>query len=142
MNQRVKTKSKQALCPQCHSLSAHLHSRYVRRLADLPWFGVAVRVEAHARRLYCRHKGLAILQVTLPTFWNALGRPFHSELFHQITSPSSNPGLPCSTASSSLPFCTRRPALRPHKTCCKLLVSKLGPFRNGIHWIVTLPTRR
>src|SRR5262249_6183636 len=51
----VKTKSKQALCPQCHSPSAYLHSRYVRRLADLPWFGVAVRVEVHARRLYCRH---------------------------------------------------------------------------------------
>src|SRR5215813_6327625 len=51
----VKTKSKQALCPECHSPSAHLHSRYVRRLADLPWFGVAVRVEVHARRLYCRH---------------------------------------------------------------------------------------
>src|SRR5262245_25462177 len=51
----VKTKSKQALCPQCHSPSAHLHSRYVRRLADLPWFGIAVRVEVHARRLYCRH---------------------------------------------------------------------------------------
>jgi len=39
----VKTKSKQALCPQCHSPSAYLHSRYVRRLADLPWLGVAVR---------------------------------------------------------------------------------------------------
>src|SRR5262245_25947047 len=51
----VKTKSKQALCPQCHSPSAYLHSRYVRRLADLPWLGVAVRVEVHVRRLYCRH---------------------------------------------------------------------------------------
>jgi transposase len=51
----VKTKSKQALCPQCHSPSAYLHSRYIRRLADLPWLGVAVRVEVHARRLYCRH---------------------------------------------------------------------------------------
>jgi transposase len=51
----VKTKSKRALCPQCHSPSAHLHSRYVRRLADLPWLGVAVRVEVHARRLFCRH---------------------------------------------------------------------------------------
>src|SRR5262249_47603335 len=51
----VKTKSKRALCPQCHLPSAHLHSRYVRRLVDLPWLGVAVRVEVHARRLYCRH---------------------------------------------------------------------------------------
>jgi hypothetical protein len=32
----VKTKSKQALYPKCHSPIAHLHSRYVRRLADLP----------------------------------------------------------------------------------------------------------
>src|SRR5499426_885036 len=51
----VKTKSKRALCPQCHLPSAHLHSRYVRRLVDLPWLGVAVRVEVHARRLYCRY---------------------------------------------------------------------------------------
>src|SRR5262245_19456356 len=51
----VKTRSKQALCPQCHSPSAHLHSRYVRRLADLPWLGTAVRLEVRARRLYCRH---------------------------------------------------------------------------------------
>src|SRR5262245_66016507 len=50
----VKTKSKQALCPQCHSPSAHLHSRYVRRLADLPWLGVAIRLELHAPRLLCR----------------------------------------------------------------------------------------
>ncbi len=53
----VKTKSTQALCSQRHSLSAHLHSRYVRRLADLPWFGIAVRVEVQAQRLYCRHFG-------------------------------------------------------------------------------------
>jgi transposase len=51
----MKTKSKQALCSQRHSLSAHLHNRYVRRLADLPWFGIAARVEVQAQRLYCRH---------------------------------------------------------------------------------------
>jgi hypothetical protein len=46
----LKTKSKQAHCPQCHFPSAHLHSRYVRRLADLPWLGVAVRLEGKSRR--------------------------------------------------------------------------------------------
>src|SRR5262249_17021152 len=51
----VKTALRPALCPRCHSPSAHLHSRYVRRLADLPWLGVAVRLEVHARRLYCRY---------------------------------------------------------------------------------------
>src|SRR5262245_40278194 len=51
----LKTAPRPALCPQCYSPSAHLHSRYVRRLADLPWLEVAVRLEVHARRLYCRH---------------------------------------------------------------------------------------
>lgn len=66
----VKTKSKQALCPQCHSPSVHLHSRYVRRFVDLPWFGVAVRVEVHARRLYCRHRECPqrIFCERIPTF--------------------------------------------------------------------------
>src|SRR5882672_9067486 len=51
----VKTAPRPALCPRCHSPSAHLHSRYVRRLADLPWLGIAVRLEIQTRRLYCRH---------------------------------------------------------------------------------------
>jgi len=51
----VKTALRPALCPRCHSPSAHLHSRYVRRLADLPWLGIAVRLEIQARRLYCRY---------------------------------------------------------------------------------------
>src|SRR5262245_13586734 len=51
----VKTASRQALCPRCRTPSAHLHSRYVRRLADLPWLGVAVRLELHTRRFYCHH---------------------------------------------------------------------------------------
>jgi transposase len=51
----VKTAPRPALCPRCHSPSAHLHSRYVRRLADLPWLGIAVRLEIQARRLYCRY---------------------------------------------------------------------------------------
>jgi transposase len=51
----VKTAPRPALCPRCHSPSTHLDSRYVRRLADLPWLGIAVRLEIQARRLYCRY---------------------------------------------------------------------------------------
>src|SRR5262245_8528874 len=51
----VKTVSRPSLCPMCHSPSAHLHSRYIRRLADLPWLGTLVRLEIRARRLYCRY---------------------------------------------------------------------------------------
>jgi transposase len=66
----VKTAPKPALCPRCHSPSDHLHSRYVRRLADLPWLGVAVRLEIQARRLYCRHQDCSqwIFCERLPTF--------------------------------------------------------------------------
>jgi hypothetical protein len=47
--------SHQSFSDQLLILSFHLHSRYVRLLADLPWFGIAVRVEIQAQRLYCRH---------------------------------------------------------------------------------------
>ena len=34
-------------------MSARVHSRYVRGAADLPWQGVAVRLQLHARRFFC-----------------------------------------------------------------------------------------
>jgi transposase len=30
-----------------------VHSRYLRRVADLPWHGVSVRLELHTRRFRC-----------------------------------------------------------------------------------------
>jgi transposase len=61
---------RQAICPRCHSPSAHLHSRYIRRLADLPWLGIAIRLEIQARRLYCRRLDCPqrIFCERLPTF--------------------------------------------------------------------------
>ncbi len=44
-------------CPACGSLSQRVHSRYVRTLDDLPWHGVRVRIEAHARRFFCDTPG-------------------------------------------------------------------------------------
>lgn len=43
-------------CPSCGEPSASLHSRYVRRLADLPWHDVAVQLELHVRKLRCRNQ--------------------------------------------------------------------------------------
>jgi transposase len=40
-------------CPGCGKLSARVHSRYTRTLADLPWQGRAVRIELKARRFFC-----------------------------------------------------------------------------------------
>jgi transposase len=49
----IKATAAQATCPRCHRGSTRVHSRYTRRVADLPWHGVAVRLELHARRFRC-----------------------------------------------------------------------------------------
>src|SRR3954451_21783357 len=40
-------------CPGCGTLSARVHSRYRRSLADLPWGGVAVDIDLQTRRFFC-----------------------------------------------------------------------------------------
>ena len=40
----VETRQLRARCPLCGSTSTCVHSRYVRRVADLPWHGVAFRL--------------------------------------------------------------------------------------------------
>lgn len=40
-------------CPKCERISSHLHSRYERMLADLPWEGVAVQLKLQTRRFFC-----------------------------------------------------------------------------------------
>ncbi len=42
-----------AQCPRCDRTSARVHSHYLRRVADLPWLGVAVRLELQTRRFFC-----------------------------------------------------------------------------------------
>lgn len=49
----VKTNASQAICPRCHRSSIRVHSRYIRRVADLPWHGIAVKLELHTRRFRC-----------------------------------------------------------------------------------------
>src|SRR5215208_7074106 len=42
-------------CPRCHHPSTRVHSYYTRRVADLPWHGVAVRLALHTRRFRCKN---------------------------------------------------------------------------------------
>jgi transposase len=51
----VKTTQAQAECPRCHRPSTRVHSYYTRHVADLPWHGVAVKLELRTRRLRCRN---------------------------------------------------------------------------------------
>lgn len=44
-----------AACPDCRHRSAHLHSRYTRTLADLPWGDVPVSLQVTVRRFRCRN---------------------------------------------------------------------------------------
>jgi transposase len=42
-----------SICPDCHAPSSRVHSRYERRLADLPWQGRPVAIRIRVRRFLC-----------------------------------------------------------------------------------------
>jgi len=44
-----------ARCPTCTQLSSRIHSRYQRKLADLPWSGRTVQLLVQVRRFFCEH---------------------------------------------------------------------------------------
>jgi len=43
-------------CPKCNSPSRSLRNHYQRTIADLPWHGVAIRLELHTRKFRCRNE--------------------------------------------------------------------------------------
>ena len=45
-----------AACPGCAVLSSSVHSRYQRRLTDLPWGVRAVRLQLTVRKFRCRNR--------------------------------------------------------------------------------------
>ncbi|HLW68628.1 MAG TPA: ISL3 family transposase [Gemmataceae bacterium] len=49
----VRATSATAACPTCGHPSQRVHSRYQRKLADLPWQGRTVAVRLQARRFFC-----------------------------------------------------------------------------------------
>jgi len=53
---RVRAVQKAVCCPLCNEPSSSLHSRYVRQIADLPWHGVAIRLELNTRKFRCRNE--------------------------------------------------------------------------------------
>ncbi|MGD1078818.1 MAG: ISL3 family transposase [Candidatus Sulfotelmatobacter sp.] len=40
-------------CPGCTRLSCRIHSYYERRVADLPWNGIPVKIRLRTRRFFC-----------------------------------------------------------------------------------------
>jgi transposase len=49
----VKTRLLKSPCPSCGWQSDKAHSRYQRRLADLPWEGIAVKLILSVRKFFC-----------------------------------------------------------------------------------------
>ena len=49
----VRACRQEACCPDCGQPARRVHSRYTRRLRDLPWQGLAVALVLHARRWFC-----------------------------------------------------------------------------------------
>lgn len=49
----VSSGSRSCLCPSCGRGSSRAHSRYSRTVSDLPWHGISVTLEIHARRFFC-----------------------------------------------------------------------------------------
>jgi transposase len=68
-----------AACPGCAVLSSSVHSRYQRRLTDLPWGRRAVRLQLTVRKFRCRHRacGRRIFTERVPDLVAAYARHTH-----------------------------------------------------------------
>ena len=51
----VKAKPQKSACPSCGRQSDKVHSRYRRRLADLPWEGISAGLILSVRKFFCRN---------------------------------------------------------------------------------------
>ena len=54
---RLKTCRACVPCPACGTCARKVHSRYKRRLGDLPWDGVPVVIQLETRRFFCVEPG-------------------------------------------------------------------------------------
>jgi transposase len=51
----VSSTQAKARCPGCNAPAQHVHSRYTRTLADLPWSGYGITWRLRVRKFFCRH---------------------------------------------------------------------------------------
>jgi transposase len=51
----VRATRAEAECPRCRRRSTRVHSYYTRSVTDLPWHGVAVKLELRTRRFRCKN---------------------------------------------------------------------------------------
>jgi transposase len=76
---RLTTTASTAACPDCVVSSSSMHSRYQRRLADLPWGTWTVWIQLTVRKFRCRNRacGRRIFTERVPDLVAAYGRHTH-----------------------------------------------------------------
>ena len=52
----IKTKCTYDFCPECGQKTTNRHSCYVRKLIDLPWAGIPVKVNLQVYKYYCKNE--------------------------------------------------------------------------------------
>jgi transposase len=72
----LRSAGKESRCPACAQISRRVHSRYIRRLSDLPWEGIPVAIELCVRRFFCcgEECGQRIFTERLPNTVKRYGR--------------------------------------------------------------------
>jgi transposase len=55
----LRSAGEEGRCPECGRPSRRVHSRYKRRLSDLPWEGIPVGIELRVRRFFCTEENCA-----------------------------------------------------------------------------------
>jgi transposase len=72
----VQAVQSQPRCPKCQQPSTSLHSHYQRRVADLPWHGIAIKLQLHTRKFRCcnQHCMQRVFCERLPEVVNAYAR--------------------------------------------------------------------
>jgi hypothetical protein len=53
----LRASGKQSFCLQYHRSSTQVHSHYQRKLRDLPWEAIPVRIQLHVQRFFCDTEG-------------------------------------------------------------------------------------
>ena len=99
----IRVSRQAAHCPTCGRSSARIHSRYQRRLADVPYHGVAVSLQLHTRRFFCTNT--ACSQRIFTERFAALAKPsarrtlLLHEVLHQIGLAPRRPVAPAEAAA-------------------------------------------
>lgn len=52
----LKARRTSSHCPECGQISSNRHSSYIRKLLDLPWAGMPVKVSLSVSKYYCKNE--------------------------------------------------------------------------------------